>query len=208
MTINAPHQETPAAAPYTPAPGYGQGAPYQAPVPYPVRPRRRVPIALAVGVGVAGLVVGVGAGAYGLGRSSSPAPAPPAAAPSAPAAPVVSPEDAQAQTCGVLKANYEGVANAIDERNKFNSAPWTDPGLLNAVNALVTAGSGLADQLDASLQPSTPANLRVAVVDYVAGLRALTISQRNHAKDMQLNGAALLYNQVVDAPLKICGIPG
>lgn len=200
MTINAP---------YPLAPAYGPGGPYQPPVPYPPRPRRSPAVAIVVAVGVAGLVAGVGAGAYGLGRSTSHAPAPVAAptssAPTAPAA--LSPEAAQAQTCGVLKANYETVANAIDERNKFNSAPWTDPGLLNAVNSLVAAGSGLADKLEASLQPATPANLRVAIVDYVAGLRALTISQRNHAKDMQLNGTALLYNQVVDAPLKICGIP-
>lgn len=209
MTINAPH-EAPPVAPYPPAPPYGPGG-YQVPHPYPPRARRRLPVALVVGVGVVGLVAGVGAGAYGLGRSSTHAPAAPAAAAptsSAPAAPAtLSPDAAQAQTCGVLKANYETVANAIDDRNKFNSAPWTDPGLLNSVNTLVAAATGLADKLEGSLVPESPANLRAAVTDYVAGLRALAISQRNHAKDMQLNGTAMLYNQVVDAPLHICGIP-
>ncbi len=207
MTINAPHQETPA-APYPPVPGYGQGAPYQAPAPYLVRPRRRVPIALAVSIGVAGLVAGVGVGAYALGRSSAPAPATPAAAPSAPPAPaVVSPEDAQAHTCGVLRANYEGVANAIDDLNKIKVNDWTNPELLAAANNLVTVAQGLADKLQDTLTPSTPLNVRAATTDYIAGLRALSIGQRNHAPAKELNGVALLYNQVLDAPLQICGIP-
>jgi hypothetical protein len=168
-----------------------------------------VPAVIAVSVGVVGLVAGVAAGAYGLGRNSSPAPAPVAAptssTPPAPAA--LNPDAAQAQTCAVLKANYKNVANAIDNRNKFDKASWSDPGLLGAVNNLVSLGTNLADQLEDSLGPSTPPLLKTAVVEYVAGLRAMTISERNHAPNVQLNGTGLLYNQVMEAPLQICGIP-
>lgn len=204
MTIN----EAPPVVPYPPVPPYGPVAP--APLPYPAPPlRRRGVLSAVAAIGVVGLLAGVGVGAYAAGRSSAPVPVtPPAPTASAAAAPVVSPEDAQAQTCGVLKAGYEGVANAIDDRNKYNSSPWTDPALLTSVNALVDVTSGLANKLENSLRPETPVNLRAAVVDYVSGLRALSISERNHAKDMQLNGVALFYNQVVDAPLHICGIPG
>lgn len=206
MTIN----EAPPVVPYPPVPPYGPGAP--APLPYPAPPRRRRGVLGAVAaLGVVGVLAGVGVGAYAAGRNSTsstpPAPAGPAPA-AGPAAPVLSPEDAQAQTCGVLKANYQAVANAIDERNKFDKAPWSDPGLLGAVNTLVSLGMSLAEQLDASLSPSTPPQLRTAVVEYVAGLRAMSISERNHASNVQLNGSGLLYNQVVDAPLKLCGIPG
>ncbi|WP_071288230.1 hypothetical protein [Mycolicibacterium llatzerense] len=168
-----------------------------------------MPIALAVGVGVAGLVAGVGVGAYGLGRSSSPAPATPVAAPSAPPAPaVVSPEDAQAQICGVLKANYESVANAIDDRNKFKINDWGNPDLLTSTNNLVAATQSLANQLESTLVSSASPNVKSAMTEYIAGLRALGISQRNHAPADQLNGVALFYNQVLSAPLHICGIPG
>lgn len=134
-----------------------------------------------------------------------------------PAAPVVEasppllstapdPAAAKETTCGVLRSGYESVANAIDERNRFNSTPWTDPAMLAATDELVGATGRLADQLEASLSSTTPSELRTAVVEYAAGLRALGISQRNHARDMQLNGVGALYNQVVEAPLRICGI--
>lgn len=180
---------------------------WQAAPPPPPRPRWRRAVAVAVAGFVASVVLAVGAVALlSWIREPSTAPPPPSAAP--PPAETLSPEAAQAKTCNVLAAGYESVANAIDERNRFNSAPWTDPALLTATNTLVSATWQLADELEASLDTHTPAALKSAVTEYVTGLRALSISQRNHARDMQLNGVGAFYNQVVDAPLRICGIAG
>lgn len=208
MSIDAPGQAQ-ASVPYPSAPPYG--SPTSPPLLYPGPPRRgRGAVGFVVGAVAAVLVAGVAVGAYAAGRSASPtAPARPAApsnvAPYPP--PTLTPEAAQAQTCGVLKTDYPGVAHAVEERNTFNHAPWTDPGLLASVDTLVTTASSLADKLERSLRPETPAALRSAVVDYVAGLRALSISERNHSKDLQLNGVALFYNQVLEPPLRICDIP-
>jgi hypothetical protein len=206
MSINAPNQAPPADPS---AAFYGPGGP--APLPYPVRRRRRGLLGFAVTLGVVAVTAGVGAGAYVAGRSAAPAgPAQAVAAPTSvapPIAPTLSPEAAQAQTCGVLKANYRAVSDAIDAANKFDKTPWSDPAALSTVNNLVSLGMNFANQLEASLSPSTPPQLKTAVVEYVAALRATSISQRNHASNVQLNGTGLFYNQVVDQPLRICGIP-
>lgn len=209
MTIGQePRQEAHA---YPPV-GYAVPPPSAYGVPTAPQQRRRghvVPIAVAAGV-LAGVLATTAAVAVISSRHAStpagPAAVPPPQASSAPAP--LTPEAAQAQTCAVLKADYETVANAIDARNTFNSTPWSDPAMLAATNNLVAATGHLADSLETSLNSATPPELRSAVIDYVTGLRALSISQRNHARDLQLNGSALLYNQVVDAPLQICGIPG
>lgn len=204
MTVN----EAPPVVPYPPVPPYGQGAP--GPLPYPAPPRRRRGVFGAVAaIGVVGLLAGVGVGAYAAGRSSVPAPVtPPAPIASAAAAPVVSPEDAQADTCGVLKTDYEAVANAIDETNKFTVNDWTNPDQLAAANNLVVLAQRLADKLQGTLGPTTPPSVTSAMTDYIAGLRALSIGHKNHAPAKELNGIALLYNQVLAPPLHICGIPG
>lgn len=204
--LNAPHGAPPAELPLPPN-GPSAPPPYYA----PARRRGLRGIAAAVVATTAALLVG-GAVGYGVGshKSSAPAARPASAAPAAPAPPpppaALSPEAAQAKTCAVLKADYQGVANAIEAVNKFDNAPWSDPGLLSAVNTFVTRGLGLADKLEASLSPATPAEVRTAIVEYVAGLRATAISERNHASDKQVGGTARFYNQVLDAPLRICGI--
>lgn len=176
------------------------------------RSRRRRTIAIAVAAGVvAGVVAATATVAITSGRHSS-TPAAPAAVPvppqasSAPAP--LTPEAAQAQTCAVLKAGYEPVANAIDARNRFQVNDWTDPALLSATSSLISVATGLAADLERSLEDSTPPELRLATIDYITGLRALSISERDHSSAKQLNGVGALYNQVVDAPLRLCGIPG
>ena len=184
---------SPAAPPYAPPPAYS---------PYPSAKRRRsVPVAVAVGLTVLGAMLGGGVAALITTRHTAAAP-PTTTLASTP----LTAAQAQAQTCGILKAQYEGVANAVDERNKHNQDPWTDPGLLSSVNTLVDLATRLATDLEKSLLPQTPPELRSAVIDYVAGLRAMSISERNHSKDLQLNGVALFYNQVLDSPLRLCGM--
>ncbi len=116
---------------------------------------------------------------------------------------------AQERTCGVLRNGYESVAAAIDERNKYSQSPWTDPALLTASGNVASTTERLANDLDTSLLAGdTPPVLRSAVVNYVAALRATSVSEQGHASDKQLNGIAMYYNRVVDAPLNICGIRG
>lgn len=124
----------------------------------------------------------------------------------APAA--LTPAQAQAKTCAALRENYPAVSAAIDEVEKYNKTSWSNPDLLAAINVEVDSMNKLVGALEGSLSPETPADLRIAVQNYVAGLRAVSISDRNHASDVQANGTGLFYNQVVDAPLKICGING
>lgn len=192
--------------PRPPAQGPGYG--YQpAPAAPPSRGPRRGLTPVIAGVT---LVVGVGVGAIAgvsLAGKESAAPAADPQRPTSPAPPV-SPTAAKAQTCAVLKADYEAVANAIDGRNRYTTNDWSDAGLLASTNHLVTATSSLANSLDKSLVPETPADFRTAVSDYVAALRALGTSQRNHAPSTQLNGVGEFYNQVVDIPLRLCGIQG
>lgn len=179
------------------------------PAPPPHPPRRKPPLIVLAAVAAAALALGGGIG-FAAGHRPTPttsgsaipttdSPAPP---------PALSPQAAQAKTCDVLRNGYETVANAIDERNKFKVNDWTDPALLTATNHLVTVSSEFARNIEGSLGTSTPQELRAAALDYVVGLRALSISERNHAAAAQLNGVGSFYNQVVDAPLRICGIPG
>jgi hypothetical protein len=122
--------------------------------------------------------------------------------------PVSSPEDAKAATCDVLRTQYPTVASAVNDVEQFNKLSWSDPNSIRTVNTLVATMSKLTSDLENSLVASTPEELRTAVLNYVAGLRAVTISQRDHASNEEINGTGLFYNRVLSAPLRICGIPG
>lgn len=184
-----------------PGPEYGYPAPVAA---RPSLPARRT---LIVGVAGLALVVGVGVGVIAgvavSGRDSTgPIAATTAVAPVEP----LTPAAAKERVCGALRADYPAVSYAIGESEKVNKLPWTDPVVLRAVNNEVDSMTKLITSLETSLTESTPSELRSAVNDYIAGLRAVSISQRNHAPDLQANGTGLFYNQVVDEPLRICGI--
>ena len=177
--------------------------------------RRRWSSATVVAVAALSSVVAVAA-AVAVTVAVMPSPAPvsgaalsptPPVASVVPAPPPLTPEAAQAQTCDALRDDYQSVANAIDARNTFNVNDWSKPDLLAASNNLVASSTELADRLTASLVPSTPEDLRRAVTDYVAGLRSMAASERNHAPAAQLNGVGDFYNQVLDTPLKLCGLP-
>jgi hypothetical protein len=130
--------------------------------------------------------------------SMAPHPPPPRSSPSA----------AKAKTCSVLEKDYPAVASAVHEEKQYENSSWTDPDLLRSSNQLVETMTKLAGNLERSLSAETPSSLRNAVVEYVAALRAVSISDRNRASNEQLNGTALFYNQVRKAPLKICGLAG
>ncbi|WP_131829368.1 hypothetical protein [Mycobacteroides abscessus] len=155
-------------------------------------------VALVVGIGI-GTIAGVS-----LAGKDSPGPAGPVqnVAPARASTPAA----AKDQVCAALRADYPAVSRAIGEAEKVNKLSWSDPAVLQAVNNEVDSMTKLITSLETSLTESTPAELRAAVDDYIAGLRAVSISQRNHAPDLQANGTGLFYNQVVDAPLRICGI--
>jgi len=178
-------------------PGMMPSAPMSGP------PSRRGRVAVSVAAAILALA-GAGVGGYMLG-SQRPAAAAPAVAPTE--ADALSPDAAQARVCDVLKSGYAEVAALIKENNQYKSAPWSDPNFLNAINNFVASGSDFADRLESSLTPATPPQLRSAVVEYVSGLRALTISARNHAPDSQINGTGQFYNQSRHAPLRLCGLP-
>jgi hypothetical protein len=157
------------------------------------------------------LVVGIGIGAIGglsLARKDSAAPSAAAPIPAVPMGEGLTAAAAKERVCNALRTDYRAVADAIDEVDKYNKSPWTDPALLNAVNSEVDSINKLVHGLEASLVPEVPADLRAAVADYIAGLRAISISDRNHATNVQVNGTGLFYNQVLNPPLRICGIAG
>lgn len=187
--------------PSAPGPGFGNSAAGGAGAP---QGRRRGLMPVIAGVS---LVVGIGVGAIAgvsVAGKDSAAPKPPVA--SAAPTPALTPAAAKDRVCAVLRSDYESVANAIDGRNRFATNDWSDPALLSATNHLVAVTTSLADSLENSLSSAIPADFRSAVGDYVAALRALGTSQRNHAPSTQLNGVGEFYNQVVDGPLRACGI--
>ncbi|MGD9622332.1 MAG: hypothetical protein AB7G47_20100 [Mycolicibacterium sp.] len=113
----------------------------------------------------------------------------------------------QQKTCEILRAGYPAVSAAIDDREKFNTRSWSDPELLSSVNQLVEKMNRLATDLDTSLSEVAAPDFRAAIENYVAGLRAVSLSEQDHATNTQLNGTGLFYNQVVDVVLPMCGIP-
>lgn len=180
------------------------------PVPSLRSKARRFRIAAVVLGVVAVVAIGIAVVAISRDRGSKTV-SDPAAPVIAASPPVASPTPGPAiakDPCGVLRDGYPAVSAAIDDRERFNTRAWSDPELLASVNRMVGTMTDLAVNLESSLTPSTPNDLRTAVLEYTAGLRAVSISERNHASNVQLNGTGLFYNQVVDAPLRICGIPG
>jgi hypothetical protein len=164
-----------------------------------------------IAVGAVALVLGSAIGSLGYWLSADSKQAGPASAP--PVTPSMSsassaPRHAMMKSCDVLRTNYPTVASAVDDREKYNTRSWNDPDLLASVNRLVDAMNTLAEKLEGSLNPDTPGGVRTAIVDYVAGLRAVSISERNHASNTQLNGTSLFYNQVMAPALRECGMPG
>lgn len=110
--------------------------------------------------------------------------------------------------CDTLKAEYPRVVAAITDRNQYSKTPWTDPAIVASSESLARVTWSAADRVESTLVPALPKDYRQPAVEYVAGLRALSISHRDRAKDVQLNGVASFYNSVVDPVLAVCGIKG
>lgn len=116
--------------------------------------------------------------------------------------------EAKVSMCETLEAEYPQIVGAINERNKFDNAPWTDPGLVAAADHLAEVTRTSADRLEQSIDGNVPPGDAKAGSDYVTALRAMSISESAKAPAKQLNGIASLYNSVVDPVLAICGIKG
>lgn len=177
--------------------------------PTPAPPRRRVWPTLAVtGAFLATAVIAGVAGALIVQSSDTPAtPAQPAAsAPSQASAPT--PADATAALCTTLEREYPAIVAAINDRNKYNKTPWTDPAIVASSENLARVTWEAADELEKTFSTDLPARYRTPAVEYVAGLRAMSISERDRAKDMQLNGVGAFYNSVVDPVLAVCDMEG
>ncbi|MDM2164744.1 hypothetical protein PP352_21575 [Mycobacteroides abscessus] len=192
----------PITAPYSPAP---TGSTLPPNTPGPRNSRRPVIIAAIIaGVVVATAAILVGVIAANNANQIATSPPGPSVAPSSADRQVA----AQERTCGILKSEYPSVTAAIDTRNKFVHEPWTDPGRVDSSAVVAKVTSNLADDLDRSLSADAAPALRTAIVNYVAALRATSVSENGRASDKQLNGVWAFYNNVVDAPLNICGIEG
>jgi hypothetical protein len=160
---------------------------------------RRVGAVIGAGCGALALLVGVGAAAYGLGRTTS---APAVSAPTA-----LSPADAQAQVCAIIAARHGELDAAVAADNSMKTIDWANPEFIATQDRLVKASSGLADELQSALNRSESTALTSAINDYIAGLRAQSIARQHRGSDKELNGVALIYNQVRRPALEICGIP-
>lgn len=190
-----------------PGPPYGSWPP-----PPPAPAARRWRTGAVAGIAAAALVIGAGAGAgiYATVSSSSAAPAPvavPNTSTTQGHTDIADSAAAQQKTCEVLRTGYKPLAAAIDNMDRFKNRPWSDPELLASVAALVGAADQLSSDLEHSLSPSAPEEFGKAIQNYVTGLRAVSITEGSHASNVQENGVAKLYNQVVDVVLPMCGIP-
>lgn len=187
------------------------GQPYGSwPIP-PLMPRKGWRTGMVVAVAALSLIVGsgVGAGIYAAVDTDSLAEAPvtlPLPGHSG-TADIGDHAAAQQKTCEVLRSGYPAVSAAIDDRSRFTVNDWNNPEIVGAADRLATQAQSLATSLETSLSTTASDNFHTAIVDYVTGLRALAISERAHAAAKQLNGVAVLYNQVVEPPLQMCGIP-
>lgn len=133
-----------------------------------------------------------------LGRATVPPPAVSSAAESA--------STVQERVCGVLKSGYPAVMQAIQDANEFETTPWSDPAVVRVTNVLVRETDGLASELEAALGDNASGKLRAAVMEFITGLRALSMTERDHAGDEQMNGVAALYNRSRHGALQACGL--
>lgn len=197
------------APPPAPPPG-GVPPQWHPPTPQPPPPRGRR-TGLIVGAVAALLATALVAGAAGAVITSSrdtAAPAPTEPTNIAPAPAANSPTEAAAALCNTLETEYPKIVDAINDRNQYNKTPWTDPAIIASSDNLARVMSEAADSLEGTLSADLPARYRTPAIEYVAGLRAMSVSHRERAKDMQLNGVASFYNSVIDPMLAVCGMEG
>lgn len=118
----------------------------------------------------------------------------------------VSASAAQERICNTLKTGYPNVLAAVHASNEFLSAPWSNPDRVRTSNVLARETAELADELEAALTAETPRSLKAAVAEFITGLRAASMSYRDHAADEQINGVGALYNASRHEVLQTCGV--
>ena len=108
----------------------------------------------------------------------------------------------------LLEREYPAIVAAIDDRSKYKKTPWSDPAIIRSSDNLARVAWTAANALEGTFTADLPSEFRNPAVEYVASLRAVSISYRERAKDMQLNGVGSLYNSVRDPILAVCGMEG
>lgn len=191
--------------PAPPPAGPPRWYPSAPPPPRPPRGRRKV---AALGVAAGLIATAIVAGAAGALITS--ARETPTLDPVQPSAPPAGPSSVAAETamCETLASEYPKVVAAIDDRSKYNKTPWTDPAIIASSDKLAQVTWATADALELTLLPGMRESYRKPAVEYVAALRAVSVSYRDRAKDLQLNGVGSFYNSVADPVLAVCGIKG
>lgn len=116
------------------------------------------------------------------------------------------PATSQEDVCKVLREGYPTVLGAIHESNQFLTSPWSDPNRVRVSNVLARETWRLADQLDAALGDETQPEFRTVMIEYITGLRATSMTERDHGADEQINGVGTLFNQSRHGALRACGM--
>lgn len=171
----------------------------------PARRRAVWPWVVAVTAAVVCTAVGVVVTAAVVsGTEATPSPAVTAAPP-----PVsTTPAEARAVMCTTLEREHPAIVAAIDSRNVHTEAPWSDPNKVATTDRLAQLAWATASSLEASMREGLSAESARAGMEYVAGLRALSVSQQDRAPAKQLNGVAMFYNNAADRILAVCGMEG
>ena len=169
-------------------------------------PRRlAVPVTALIAL-VLGGVIGGAIGVHAVSRTIA-APTVPAAAAPTPAALELSPDEAKANVCKALADNYPALVHVTQEKKKYNSSPWDDPGFLHALSNEHRVLTAMVTDIENALNSGpVPPELRSATQEYVAAVRAVDISDQQHASNKQLGGVGRFYNSVNKRPRELCGI--
>ena len=224
MSVDAHNAGTPASGPenfgvgapptgatfHQPGPGgWPPGAPMAIPAARQGLPRW---LAIALIASVALVVGGVIGGLIGANNTSKPNPR--AAAPATitktvtpPTPPQLTPDEAGARVCKALADNQDAIERVNKEMKKFKSAPWDNPGFINAINEQNRVFSAMVRDVQAALDTgNVQPELKQATTEYLIAAQAYDISYQQHSSNKQRNGVARLYNSLVHKPLELCGL--
>ena len=155
---------------------------------------------------VLGGVIGGAIGVHAFSRTTA-APTVISAAAPTPAPLELSPDEAKAKVCKALADNYPALVHVTQEKKKYNSSPWDDPGFLHALSNEHRVLTAMISDIELALNSGpVPPELRSATQEYVAAVRAVDISDQQHASNKQRSGVNRFYNSVNKAPRELCGI--
>ena len=98
------------------------------------------------------------------------------------------------------------MVKVAQEMKRYNSSPWDDPGFLHALSNEHRVLTAMISDIENALNSGpVPPELRSATQEYVAAVRAVDISDQQHASNTQTSGAHQLYNSVRKKARELCG---